>query len=512
MTIPASAVHAKVLLLSSLIGVSVAMTSTAQAAEFEKTPSKSVVKSVAVTEGTNMSATLSPDGKTIILDLQETLWSLPITGGTAKRLTDPMLEPARPDWSPKGDLVAFQGYEGGTFHIWVMKPDGTGVRQLTTGHGDDREPRVSPDGTKVAFASDRAFQGNYDIWIVDVATGKLTQKTSGPEEEYEPTWSPDGTKIAFVSGMGVARGHGATVSGLDIKSVDESGTITLVLSLPKTRSGEDAGAIPGAGPHIDSPAWSPDGKSIAYTLASAGKSVLMIDGKKVGSAADVFPFYVHWLPGNKILYTGDGKILTTDLASNESTAIPFSATFEINRPGYKHRIYDFQSTATKQVKGILHPALSPDGKQIVFEALNQLWLMDIGGKPQALTSDSFYKQDPSFSPDGKSIVYSSDKGGFEAVYIMELAGKTSRRVTSQSEAAELQPSVSPDCKSIAYHDQDGATLVADIETGQAKEVAKEVFGPSQPSWLASGDVLAQTSLTAYNMRFRRAPAASSPST
>ena len=139
-----SAVHTKTLLLSGFASASLVLPSTAQSVEFEKTVSQSVVKSVAVTEGTNMSATVSPDHKTIILDLQETLWSLPISGGKAKRLTDPLLEPSRPDWSPKGDLVAFQGYKGGTFHIWVMKPDGTGVRQLTNGHGDDREPRISP--------------------------------------------------------------------------------------------------------------------------------------------------------------------------------------------------------------------------------------------------------------------------------------------------------------------------------------------------------------------------------
>src|ERR1700756_2388613 len=100
---------------------------------FAATPRRSVI----VTEGTNVTLTLSPDHKTIIMDLQETLWSLPIAGGVAKRLTDPFLEPARPDWSPKGDLVAFQSFKGGTFHIWMMKPDGSGVRQLTEGHADD---------------------------------------------------------------------------------------------------------------------------------------------------------------------------------------------------------------------------------------------------------------------------------------------------------------------------------------------------------------------------------------
>src|SRR3984893_11220862 len=140
----------------------------------------SATRTLTVTAGTNVNVTVSPDHKMIIMDLQETLWSLPIAGGTAKRLTDPFLEPARPDWSPKGDLVAFQSFKGGTFHIWLMKPDGTGVRQLTDGHADDRDPRFSPDGRKVAFSSDRAFKGNYDIWVADVENGKLAQWTSSP--------------------------------------------------------------------------------------------------------------------------------------------------------------------------------------------------------------------------------------------------------------------------------------------------------------------------------------------
>src|SRR5579862_6049722 len=139
--------------------------------------------SITVIEGTNVNLTVSPDRKTIIMDLQEALWSLPIAGGAAKRLTDPFLEPARPDWSPKGDLVAFQSFQGGTFHIWLMKPDGTGVRQLTDGQADDREPRFSPDGKKIAFSSDRAFKNNYDIWFADVDSGKLAQLTTSLADE-----------------------------------------------------------------------------------------------------------------------------------------------------------------------------------------------------------------------------------------------------------------------------------------------------------------------------------------
>jgi Tol biopolymer transport system component len=123
------------------------------------TTQSGTTKIVKVSEGTNISVALSPDRSTMVMDLQECLWSVPMKGGQAKRLTDPLLEPARPDWSPKGNEIAFESYKGGTFHIWMMKPDGTGIEQLTFGHGDDREPRFSPDGAKVAFSSDRAGTG-----------------------------------------------------------------------------------------------------------------------------------------------------------------------------------------------------------------------------------------------------------------------------------------------------------------------------------------------------------------
>src|SRR5882724_7621152 len=89
-------------------------------------PVPDISHTVTVNEGTNLAATVSPDRRSIIIDLQAALWLMPANGGTAKRLTDGALEASHPDWSPKGDLVAFQSFSGGTFHLWVMKPDGTG--------------------------------------------------------------------------------------------------------------------------------------------------------------------------------------------------------------------------------------------------------------------------------------------------------------------------------------------------------------------------------------------------
>ena len=133
-------------------------------------PSVPVRGSIVVSEVTDGEVTVSPDHKTILADIQGIIYSIPSAGGVAKKLTTPVQEASHPNWSAKAGLVAVQSYAGGTFHIWTMHPDGTGLKQLTTGHGDDREPRISPDGRTIAFSSDRAFEGSYDIWTVDIAS------------------------------------------------------------------------------------------------------------------------------------------------------------------------------------------------------------------------------------------------------------------------------------------------------------------------------------------------------
>jgi Tol biopolymer transport system component len=436
---------------------------------------------VTVSEGTNIAATVSPDGKTIIMDLQGSLWSLPFQGGLAKQLTDPLLEPARPDFSPKGGLVAFQAYKGGGFHIWTMKPDGTDLKQITNGHGDDREPRFSPDGAKIAFSSDRAFEGSYDIWVVDLVDRKLTRWTSGPADEYEPAWSPDGSEIAFVSGAGA--------NGAAIVAANAAGTQRTIQTAA-------------AGAHLNSPSWSSDGSRLAYIEFAKGKSRLMISGAPAASFDDVFPFPVNWLPGNRMLFTANGKVRVIAADGKDSGEIPFEAQFTLNRRAYSRKRFDLDSNVTRPVKGVVSPALSPDGMHVIFEALNQLWLMKIGEKPQPLTHDPFYKEDPAWSPDGKRIAYSSDKAGTEDIYVLDLATKEEKRVTAFADSAEVSTAWSPDGKMLAYQDQVGATYVLDLATGQKRRLTGPLFAPSKPSWSANGKTIAIGALKPYTRRYR----------
>ncbi len=431
-------------------------------------------------EGTNIAATVSPDQKSVVMDLQGSLWSIPFAGGVAKQLTDPMMEPARPNYSPKGGLVAFQAFKGGTFHIWTMNPDGTGLRQRTEGHGDDREPRFSPDGTKIAFASDRAFKGSYDIWVVELASGKLTQWTSDPADEYEPAWSADGSEIAFVSGTGI---NGAT-----LQAVTADGKLRTLATAP-------------TGARFNSPSWSADGK-LAWVEFASTRSRLMVDGKPASTLDDVFPFPATWLPDDRILYTANGKINISSLGGMKAQEVPFQAQVTLHRPVYTRKHFDLQSKATHPVKGIVSPALSPDGKRVVFEALNQLWLMEIGGKPQQLTNDKFYKEDPAWSPDGKRIAYSSDKAGTEDLYILDVATKEEKRITTSPDTAEVSCAWSPDGKKLAYQDEHGATYTINIESGAHKRVAAALFAPSKPSWSGDGKALSIGALKPYTARFR----------
>jgi Tol biopolymer transport system component len=438
-------------------------------------------RTVKIKEGTSIAATVAPDQSAIVMDLQGVLWSIPFKGGSARRLTDPLLEPARPDYSPKGGLIAFQAYKTGTFHIWTMKSDGTGLRELTDGHGDDREPRFSPDGSRIAFSSDRAFKGSYDIWVADVATGKLTQWTSGPDDEYEPAWSPDSSEIAFVSGTGA--------NGTTIQAVKSGGAMRTLETAPR-------------GAHLNSPSWSPDGQKIAYVEFAANKSRLMVSGKPVAEFDDVFPFPASWLPDNRLLYTANGKIRVTSLAKNATDDTPFEANVTIHRPAYEHKHFDLDSAATKPVKGIVSPAISPDGKRIVFEALNQLWLMDVGGTPRPLTSDRYYKEDPAWSPDGKQIAYSSDKAGTEDIYVLDLATREEKRVTTSDDSAEVAAAWAPDGKRLAFQNQAGATFILDLATGSSRQIMGPLFAPSKPAWSASGKTIAIGALKPYTRRFR----------
>jgi Tol biopolymer transport system component len=414
---------------------------------------------VTVEEGTNIAVTASPDGEAIVMHLHNFLYKLPAEGGEAERLTDVLLEAARPDYSPDGERIAFQSYIGGMFHIGTMAADGGDVRQLTDGQYDDREPQWSPDGTRIAFSSDRPdgavretpadVRGSYDIWTIDVTTGGLRQWTDSPAaEEFEPTWSPDGSEIAFVEDN-------------SIQAVDEAGNRrTLIAQRP--------------GLTLNSPSWAPTGEDIAYVARGGGESNLMVSGRQVTSGEDVFIHRPEWISDSEIMYTADGKIRVVDVGSGATREVSFSATLELPEISYDKKAYDFDSRRSRPVQGILTPALKPDGRTVAFVALNDLWVMEIGKNPRRLTNDTYYEVEPAWSRDGRYLAYSSDKAGTQDIYVRDLRTNTERRVTA-FEGAEIAPAWSPDGSTIAFQNEQDATLTVDVDSGEVRQVIGELL-------------------------------------
>jgi Tol biopolymer transport system component/imidazolonepropionase-like amidohydrolase len=424
--------------------------------------------SVTLHEGTNMAAALSPDGRTLIVDLQGTLWSLPSSGGAAKPISDIYLDARQPAWAPDGRRIAFQGYADGTWHIYVMNADGTDAKALTSGPFDDREPSWSRDGNHLAFSSDRS--GNYDVWDLDLASGAVRQLTKNPANDYSPAYSPVNSTIAFVSEREDRRG----IWGVG------------------AASGAESSIAPHAGA-LSAPSWTPDGAKVIFNAVANNRSNLILDGKEITRDEDVFPFRAQWTSPTEFIYTADGKIKKRSTNGGAATPIEFTAQVSFTRTPYTHRKHDFDSRTPQPVLGIVSPVISPDGTQVAFVALGDLWLMPIGGTARKLTNDRFVEMDPTWSPDGRSIAFSSDRDGTMDLWVRDVASGTDKKVASQATKA----SWAPRGNEIAYINADGALAI----TGRSAPIHGRTFETGRPTWAPEG-LIAVTALQPYSTRFR----------
>ena len=130
-------------------------------------------------------------------------------------------------------------------------------------------------------------------------------------------------------------------------------------------------------------------------------------------------------------------------------SVAFKATVTLERHTYKRRRRDFDSTDPQPVLGIVTPAVSPDGNNIAFVALGDLWLHPIGGEPERLTEDSFVELHPAWSSDGERLVYGCDRAGTIDLWIRNLRTGEDRQLTDRP-GAETYPAWSPDNSLVAF--------------------------------------------------------------
>ncbi len=417
---------------------------------------------VRLTQGTNISVSRSADGKWLAIDLVTAIWVLPSGGGTARKLTDELQDATLPSFGP-GNQIAFQSYRDGNYHLYVMGLDGSGLKQLTRGGFDHREPVFSPDGKKIAFVSDRA--GSYGVHVLDVASGAITQLTGVPDEAAAPQWSRDGKRIIF------------TVGNATIDTVTLDGKRERLVTAP-------------AGFQLFGAAFGP-GDLPSYTQMRPGQADLMLGTTAVVTGQDVFGFAPVW-DGDRVLYTAEGKIRWH--AGGSVTDVPFEATVPV-RTVKSHR---GKNLVAGPVKGIAGPVVSRDGSKIAFRALNSLYLVS-GGKTTKLTDGRYFDSDPDFSPDGTKLIYASDRTGVAQLWLRDLATNEDK-LYAPAPGAQTTPRFSPDGTRVAYVDHDGQAWI--VDAAGRRQITPTLFQPGRPTWSADGTVVALAAVKPFSRRFR----------
>ncbi|MFV8819275.1 amidohydrolase family protein [Haliea sp. E17] len=467
-------------------------------------PEQRTLIDVEMTEGTNMSAALSPDGKTFVIALQGVLWSLPVTGGKATALTPASMDAQEPAWSPDGSTIAFYAFADNGFSVWTMAPDGSGLKQASETTEDARYPSFSPDGDNLLYASDGA--GGYNIRSLALDSGEYRQLTFASETGYEMPPAP------YFRGAGNAVYPALSPDGDSMAFVIDGSEDTLVV---RDKSATDTHRAVFSSATLGAPLWTPGG-DVLYIAGLEENAAFLARVPLDGSAAtklvegmDVFPFRPSLAADGTLYYTADGGIHSITPEGKAGRNVPFSATVTLDRTPYQRRAYDFDNQAPQKALGIIDPVLSPDGSSLAFAALGDLWLAELAtGTTRQLTDDKFVDLSPSWSPDGKRIAFISDRGGKTAIWALDVAsGETAQ--LADTEAVPNSPVWSPDGKEIAYLADSmiaiflgGTVNVLDVASGASRVISEPIFGPSAPAWSPDGSTVAVYHRRPISSRFR----------
>ena len=360
-------------------------------------------------EGTWISLDVSPDGQTIVFDMVGDLYSMPITGGEATRLTSGMAYDMQPRFSPDGERIVFVSDRSGDNNVWLMPAAGGEPTQLSKGVGSYfLSPEWMPDGKYVIVS--RSHTSVEKLWLYHV---------------------DGGTGLEMVGGGGGARMLGAAVDaeGRYIWYAQRNGTWQYNAIFPQyqiwmydRKTGTRTPMTNRYGSAFR-PALSPDGSLLAYgsredadtgmrlrELGSGEERWLAYpvqrDDMESTASMDVLPGYSFTPESDALVMSYGGRIWRVPVDGGDPEEIPFTVNAEVAIGPEVEFEYPIEDTPTFTVKQIRDARASPDGSRIAFTALDRLYVAALpDGTPRRLTSDDVGEFQPVWSPDGSQVAY-----------------------------------------------------------------------------------------------------------
>jgi len=466
---------------------------------------------ISVEQGTWMNIDISPDGKTVVFDLLGDIYSMPMSGGTATKLTSDIAWQMQPRFSPDGKHIAFTSDQGGGDNIWIMDLNGENQTAVT----DEtfrllNSPAWSPDGDYLVarkhFTASRSL-GAGEVWLYHKAGGKgvqLTKRENDQKDLGEPMFSPDGRYVYF--------SHDATPGKTFHYSKDSVAGIYKIKRYDR-ETGEIETVIDGMGGAIR-PTPSPDGKKLAYIKRDDFQTSLYLydltsgehtklydklerDMQETWAIHGVYPT-IAWTPDNEeLVFWAGGTIHKLDVEDKSVKTIPFKVhtTKKIQKAV---RFTQNLDTDEFEVKMLRNVQVSPDGETAIFEALGHIYKRDLeSGKIKRLTKQTdHYELFPQYSRDGKKIVYTTwddNKQGSVKV----VSARSGRGDTITKEPGKyVEPTFSPDGKTVVYRKATGGSILnpkwslnpgvysVSVKGGKSELISKSGY---QPQFGAAND-------------------------
>jgi hypothetical protein len=241
------------------------------------------------------------------MDLLGNIWVLPARGGQAQIITDGLLPARQPRWSPDGSKILYQTSSPDAASLWLLDVESSTASRIGSESFFDQHASWHPDGERIVFSSQRGDTG-FDIWETDLPTGLRWRLSSHPGDEIEPVWSKNGRNLAY------------------IRRNDDRYTLVL------RRHGQAEIDVLVSEQPLSSPSWRPDGSLLTILKQDGGElSINMVIlsepplVREFAAGEDFFVSPVSWLNRQQLLYTADGVIKTRNFADLRSQPLPFRA-------------------------------------------------------------------------------------------------------------------------------------------------------------------------------------------